>query len=86
MFILTEKKIKDLRSKLKSTIDEAWEASLQEPDVIPSVSGELADVYAESRYPIVEPSLERQSPKRFVNALSDGLRQAMQHDPTLVLM
>lgn len=86
MGILTEKKIKDLRSGLKSTIDEAWEASLQEPDVIPSVSDELADVYAESRYSLVEPILERQSPKRFVNALGDGLRQAMEHDPKLVLM
>lgn len=84
--LLNKEKIKTLRSELKSVIDNAWEASLLEPDVNPSVEEELGDVYAAPRTVLARPNPERQSPKRFVNAISDALRQAMERDPKLILM
>lgn len=47
---------------------------------------ELDDVFAPSDHEIVEASSNASSERRFVDALSDGLRQAMQRDPRLVIM
>lgn len=84
--ILTDKRIKEQRQHKKTLIDDAWERALQEPAIIPSEEEELADVYATTPYQIIQPNEERQSPKRFVNAIAEGLYQAMERDPKLVLM
>ncbi len=84
--LLTESKVKDLRGELKRTIDEAWEAAGREPEVEPDATEEIADVYARSETVLIPPNELKQSKRRFVNAISDGLRQGMERDPNLVLM
>ncbi|MBI3585846.1 MAG: dehydrogenase E1 component subunit alpha/beta [Ignavibacteriales bacterium] len=84
--ILTDKRIKEQRQHLKALIDDAWERALQEPAPIPSEKDELADVYAATTYEVIPPNEKRESPKRFVNAIAEGLYQAMERDPKLVLM
>lgn len=83
---LTEAQVQSTRARFKAMIDEAWERSTSGPGVRADAQVELADVYAPVSAPSVEPDLARQSPKRFVNAIQDGLRQAMERDPKLVLM
>jgi 2-oxoisovalerate dehydrogenase E1 component len=84
--MLTEEQVRSTRARFKATIDEAWDRSTSGPGVRADVHAELADVYAPVSAPLVEPDLAHQTPKRFVNAIQDGLRQAMERDPKLVLM
>ncbi len=84
--LLTEDRLKTIRKEFSARIDEAWEATIAEPDIVPDREEELRDVYAQQQPSLVPPNTERQSTKRFVNAISDGLRQAMERDAGLVLM
>lgn len=86
MGLLTTDHISEVRGRFQREIDEAWERANREEKIILSVEHELRDVYAPLEVKRVEPTFERQSKKRFVNAISDGLRQAMERDPKLVLI
>ena len=84
--VLTDAEIKEMRSEFKEAIDVAWEAALEEPEVTASEEEELRDVYAVSP-PQTEALPDIAGPsKRFVDAIAEGLRQAMEFDPKLVLM
>lgn len=84
--LLTKQSAEEIRSTLKLQIDDAWERATAEPNVIPIAEEELRDVYADASTALVPPDFSTTSSKRFVNAVSDGLRQAMERDPRLVLM
>lgn len=92
--LLTNQQIEEIRARYKARIEEAWERTSAEPAKFSSVDAELADVYAPLSVELVppreEPSLpdtkEHQPQKRFVDAISEGLRQAMECDPKLILM
>ena len=84
--VLTEETAERTRGLLKEQIDTAWDAALAEPDVSSSESVELGDVYDRAAYDHVGANHAKATTKRFVNAISDGLRQAMERDPKLVLM
>ncbi|HWP81025.1 MAG TPA: dehydrogenase E1 component subunit alpha/beta [Bacteroidota bacterium] len=86
MGLLTTDYISEVRGRFQREIDEAWERANRKEKIILSVDHELRDVYAPLEVKRVEPTFDRQSKKRFVNAISDGLRQAMERDPKLVLM
>lgn len=91
--ILTKEKIQEIRQGIKAEINAAWQATVSQPTVESTVEEELNDVYAPAG------SLERSgnpelasgrqsesSEKRFIDAVSDGLRTAMQRHDKLVLM
>ncbi len=84
--VLTPGFVETTRSALKAEIDEAWEMALSEPDIEPQVHTELNDVYALPRHVLVSPGTGKERELRFVDAISEGLRQAMERDPSLVLM
>ncbi|MGB2868758.1 MAG: dehydrogenase E1 component subunit alpha/beta [Bacteroidota bacterium] len=84
--ILTEKTITEIRKEYKETIDREWEEAYNEPDVVASEQTQLEDVYRLQSPELVPPNDEKKTKKRFVDAISDGLRQAMEHDTKLVLM
>jgi 2-oxoisovalerate dehydrogenase E1 component len=84
--ILTEKAIKDLRKNIKAEIEKGL-ADAAELEVVTSTpEAELADVYAPFAQEVVLPKTENKSVKRVVDAISDGLRQAMEKHDNLVLM
>ncbi len=84
--LLNEEMISAIRDEFKQKIDEAWEAVFNEPKLTPNADEELADVYAPTRYALTPPNSNKQTKKRFVNAISDGLREAMRLDASLVMM
>lgn len=84
--VLTETDVAASRTRFKELIDTAWERSTAGGEVKVEPEEELRDVYASALVPAVAPDLTHQSHKRFVNAIQDGLRQAMERDPKLVLM
>lgn len=82
--ILTEERRKSIREGYKKDILRAVEVMFNEPEPVADTAEELADVYAPAP-PAVAPAAPARE-LRFIDALTDGLRTAMQRHPELVLM
>lgn len=83
--LLSEEDIKALEKSIKAEIEQQLKVAFDEPAVEADSQRELQDVYRPFVQEVVEPNLNTQ-PKRFVDAVSDGLREAMQRHENLVLM
>jgi 2-oxoisovalerate dehydrogenase E1 component len=83
--ILDESKKQEYILEIKKEIDVAWQAADNEPAIESSENQELADVYAPFDYKPIQPGAETEE-KRFVDAITDGLDQAMSKHDNLVLM
>ncbi|MBS1542256.1 MAG: dehydrogenase E1 component subunit alpha/beta [Bacteroidetes bacterium] len=84
--ILDKKKIENIRGAIKEEIEIALAEAFKETYPEPDTELELSDVYAPYHPQIVRPSSEKTSEKRFIDAISDGLRQSMDRYSQLVLM
>jgi len=83
--IIDQASIEALKIQLKEEIQEAFDIANAAPKIIPSLEQEMADVYSPHSFQAIvstEPSAE----VRFIDAIQDGLRVAMQKHPELVLM
>jgi len=74
-----------LDAKVKTQINDALEIAFAEEAVDAQLEKELGDVYAPWTQNVVEPS-GATTEKRFIDGISDGLRQSMEKYPKLVLM
>lgn len=83
--VVTEAYLEDIRKKIKKEIEAGLEVAFQEtyPDADTEI--EMNDVHKPFTQAVVEPS-EKKSEKRFIDAISDGLRQSMERFDNLVLM
>jgi 2-oxoisovalerate dehydrogenase E1 component len=72
------------REQYKSDVLTAVEIMFQEPEPVPDIEEELADVYAPAPAPAVPSGSLRTM--RFIDAISEGLRQGMVRHPELILM
>lgn len=84
--LLDEKTAENLRKSYKKTIQDAVEVMFNEPEPVPDTNEELNDVYAPAPAPTPAPANGAVQELRFIDAISDGLRTAMQKHPQLVLM
>ena len=84
--VLTDSQVESIRKKVKKQIDEAWEVASAEPGVAADLKTELGDVYAPHEQQAVKPQTQQTTEKRFVDAISEGLRQGMEKHENLVLM
>ncbi|MEO6883130.1 MAG: dehydrogenase E1 component subunit alpha/beta [Bacteroidia bacterium] len=84
--VLTETIIQEYRSEIKQEIDKGLEIAYAENIVKPDAQRELGDMYAPFANVSVAPKSEKKSSKRLIDAISDGLRQAMRKHSELVLM
>lgn len=73
------------RKEIKDEIETGVEQVFVEPEIIPNTQVELNDVYVPYIQKITPPT-SAATEKRFVDAISDGLNQAMQKYPELILM
>ncbi|MCB0840037.1 MAG: dehydrogenase, partial [Bacteroidetes bacterium] len=83
--IIDEKGIKAIRAELKTYINESVEQAFAEPDLVPDLNQELKDVYQLSEVQAALPG-NQQSERRFVDAISDGLKASMKKFPELIIM
>ncbi len=83
--VLDKDQIEALKKELKQEIQSAFEEANALPAIVPDVDKELQDVYAPHEFKAVEPGGALKE-MRFIDAISDGLRLAMQTYPELVLM
>jgi len=84
--VIDQKSVDVLRKKIKKEIEEGLAIAFEEKHPVAKTEVELDDVYAPFVQQVVEPSSEKKSEKRFIDAISDGLRQSMEKYPNLVLM
>ena len=83
--VLTEEAIAQKRAAIKQEIAEGLKVAYAEPDIQASLEKELEDIYAPYEYKEIFPSREKKQ-MRLVDAVSDGLAEAMRMHPDLVLM
>lgn len=74
-----------LNKKVKTAINDALEIAFAEEAITPNLEEELADVYAPFSQEVINPE-GPSTEKRFIDAISDGLRQSMEKYPNLILM
>ncbi|MBX2947362.1 MAG: dehydrogenase E1 component subunit alpha/beta [Cyclobacteriaceae bacterium] len=83
--ILDQKETDTIRKKIKKEIEAGLETAFAETHPEANTETETNDVYAPFTPTIASPS-EKTSEKRFIDAISDGLRQSMERHSNLVLM
>lgn len=83
--VLDADKIKVIKSGFTSMIDIQIERVFNEPDIVADPAAEIADMYKPSNFAIVQPSSQK-TLKRYIDAISDGLREGMKKHANLVIM
>lgn len=83
--ILTKSKITNLRKKIKENIEQGLATASAETAIVADLDKETRDVYAPWTQEVTPGGDETQE-MRLVDAISDGLRQAMRKHDKLVLM
>lgn len=83
--IMSEAKDEAITNKIRQEIDEGLEKAYAEEPIVPNLSKELDDVYKPFDYKEVKPNSALKE-IRFIDAVSDGLRQSMQKHKELVIM
>jgi 2-oxoisovalerate dehydrogenase E1 component len=83
--LLNEDIIAAIRGTIQKEIEDGLTIGFEAPPITPDTAEELADVYAPLTLPEVKPTTQG-TEKKFIQALSDGLRQSMERFPELVLM
>jgi 2-oxoisovalerate dehydrogenase E1 component len=83
--VLTEEINEKIRAEYKKEIEDGLEITFNETIPTPDTALELRDMYKPFANPNIQASGNKTN-KRFIDALSDGMRQAMQKHSNLVLM
>jgi 2-oxoisovalerate dehydrogenase E1 component len=83
--VLTEADIVLIRKEIKQLIESNLEVSFAEEKPKANTEIELADVYKKRLKRYTAPSSAK-TDKRFLDAITDGMRQAMQKYPELIIM
>ncbi|HCA42527.1 MAG TPA: dehydrogenase [Bacteroidetes bacterium] len=73
---------KDFKEKIESALEVAFQAGELKPDT----EKELSDIYKKYEPEIINPIGNKKSEKRFVDAVSDGLKQTMQRNDNVIIM
>ncbi|MBB2145854.1 dehydrogenase [Pedobacter sp. LMG 31464] len=83
--ILNDELIASIKSKFKTDIEQEVEAAFNEQEPIANPTTELDDMYAPYNQKVVAPT-SAQTEKRYLDAITDGLREGMQRYDNLVIM
>lgn len=83
--ILTEEHDAAFHEEIKHEIEENWAIANAEPEIIPTYSEELKDVYEPFQYEEVNTESESKN-IRFIDAIRNSLDQSMQRHENLVIM
>ena len=84
--VLDEKTKEQINKKVKKAINDGLEKAFAEEAITPDLNEELTDMYYPFEQKLIQPQSGKSSEKRFVDAISDGLRQSMEKYPNLILM
>ncbi|MFM7022638.1 MAG: thiamine pyrophosphate-dependent enzyme [Flavobacteriales bacterium] len=83
--VLSEAEKEKIHKTIKQEIADAVEEVMEEVDIIPDVNAEFADIYAPAAIEVKTPSLQTRE-MRYIDAVSDALKQALRKHNNLLLM
>lgn len=83
--MITSAEIEDFKAAYITDVQDALQIAFDEPEIIPDMETELADVYKPFKYKAIEPTSNLET-KRLIDAVSEGLRQSMEVHSDLVIM
>ncbi len=83
--IITDEFIQLTKKGFTTLIDIEIEKVFSEPDIIPDMATEVADMYKPYSHPTIQPSGNKTN-RRYIDAISDGLKQGMRKYDNLVIM
>lgn len=84
--LLTPEKIEAIREDIQQEIEAGLEIGFAAPPITPDTTEEVADVYQPFTAANTDTASFAKSEKKMIQALSDGMRQAMERHDNLVLM
>ena len=84
--ILSAEEIDSIKAETKNYIESELNIAYQAGKIIPDTREELADVYAPYTFSNTSVNIASGPEKKFIQAISEGLKQSMQQHPNLVLM
>lgn len=84
--VITEKDIENIREGIQKEIEDGLATGFAAPPVTPDIEEEVRDVYAPHTNAVIQPKSSAKTEKKFINAISDALRQSMEQYDNLVLM
>ena len=83
--ILTSSDVKKIKQKIAKEIEINLEKTFKEENIFSTIENELSDVFAEFKFEKTNIS-KKVKEIRFVDSISDGLKEAMKKDKDLVIM
>lgn len=83
--IIDQAIIDSIKERVNQEILDALEIAFAEPDIIPNLETELKDVFKPFDFQEQKPG-EEKAELRFIDAISQGLKQAMKNHDNLVIM
>jgi 2-oxoisovalerate dehydrogenase E1 component len=84
--VLTESDIAAIREEIKQEIQTGLDIAFAEEKIVPNTQSEFDDLYAPFQTTDTLDPNSPKSEKRFIDAISDGLRQSLHKFPELVIM
>lgn len=84
--VINENDILNFRDEIKNEINTELKKAYAQPDITPDTEEEVNDLYKPFDNPTIAPASDKKTDKRFIDAISDALRQSMERHPKLVLM
>ncbi len=83
--VLRPEWIPQMRSEFSTLIESEIEKVFSEPDIIPNIETEVQDMYKPYNIPTLQP-YNITTTRRYIDAISDALRQSMRKFDNLVIM
>ena len=84
--IIDEDFVNMVRTEIKEEIEQGLEITFSEKDIEPDTALELKDIYKQNAVINIQPSSPAKTERRYLDAITDGMRQAMQRHDNLVIM
>jgi 2-oxoisovalerate dehydrogenase E1 component len=83
--VISKASIKTLRAQIQKDIDQGLATAYAEELPLAQTGKEVGDMYAEYSQKVVKETGSKTT-KRYIDAISDGLRQSMEKHPELIIM
>jgi 2-oxoisovalerate dehydrogenase E1 component len=84
--VLQPELIPMIKKEMTTLIESEFEKVYNEADIVPDIETEIRDMYQPYQFPAAQPPAVPATSKRYIDAISDGLRQAMRKHTNLVIM
>ena len=83
--VISKSEIDSIKGKINKSFSSSLEYALKASPQVSNVEAELSDVYKKTKKIAYKKSNKTEN-KRFVDAISDGLREKMKSDPSVIMM